>query len=275
DNPAGQPNGSFPVSVTVTDTDGGQGTGGTAVQVNNVAPDVTGLTLDHPVIDENGCVTLSGTFADPGTQDGHTVTISWDDGPDDTVLTLDPNVATFSAKHRYLDNPAGQPTYHIGVTVVDKDGGKDTGSIAVEVDNVAPADVSLSVAAVRENDTAHLTGSFTDPGTLDTHQVEIDWGDGSPHTILNLDANVLAVPADPPHLHNPAGQPNGSYAIAVTVTDKDNATATAATTVEVDNVAPSGVTLTQSATVINENDTLTLGRMFTDPGTLDTHTGDI
>ena len=31
-----------------------------------------------------------------------------------------------------------------------------------------------------------LTGSFTDPGTLDTHTVVINWGDGSPNTILTL-----------------------------------------------------------------------------------------
>jgi hypothetical protein len=52
--------------------------------------------------------------------------------------------------------------------------------IVVVVKNVAPEITSLSVSPnlVNENGTATVTGSFTDPGTLDTHTVVIDWNAG-------------------------------------------------------------------------------------------------
>src|SRR5262249_52356980 len=38
DNPAGQPNGSYPITVIVTDKDNGSGSGSGGIQVNNVPP---------------------------------------------------------------------------------------------------------------------------------------------------------------------------------------------------------------------------------------------
>ena len=41
----------------------------------------------------------------------------------------------------------------------------------------------------RQRERLHqLSGSFTDPGTQDTHTVMIAWGDGSTNTTLNLAA---------------------------------------------------------------------------------------
>lgn len=45
--------------------------------------------------------------------------------------------------------------------------------------NVDPVITSLSAPMINENDFAVVTGSFSDVGTLDTHTVEIDWGDGT------------------------------------------------------------------------------------------------
>ena len=55
------------------------------VQVNNVAPGALSLQLSPAAIDENGVVTLDGTFADPGVLDTHTVSIAWGDGLSDTI----------------------------------------------------------------------------------------------------------------------------------------------------------------------------------------------
>src|SRR5439155_325658 len=147
-------------------------------------------------------------------------------------------VLSFSGvSHQYLDNPAGQPngSFPISVTVTDKDGASNAaGNTNVTVANVAPANVSLSVspASINENGSTTLSGTFTDPGTLDTHTVSINWGDGSAHTLLNLAGGVLNFSSIAhQYLDNPAGQPSGSFTISVPVTEKDGASTHPATPV--------------------------------------------
>ena len=54
--------------------------------------------------------------------------------------------------------------------------------------NAAPAitDFSIDPASINIGGTVALSGAFTDPGSSDTHQVRIQWGDGSDDTILDL-----------------------------------------------------------------------------------------
>src|SRR5205823_10200854 len=114
----------YPITVTVTDDDGGIGTGSTGVTVNNVAPSNVSLSTSAAAINENDSVTLTGTFDDPGTLDTHTVVITWGPGEGSSTLTLGAGVTTFTASHPYLDdNPTGTPSdfYAISVTVTDDD----------------------------------------------------------------------------------------------------------------------------------------------------------
>ena len=63
---------------------------------------------------------LSGSFADPGTLDAHTVVISWGDGTSDTTLNLAAGVLTFSAPaHTFLNNRVANAAYSVGVSVTD------------------------------------------------------------------------------------------------------------------------------------------------------------
>src|SRR5205807_270936 len=165
-------NGNYAVSVTVTDKDGGSGQASTGVTVNNVAPSNVQLSLSAATINENGSTTLGGSFTDPATLDTHTVVITWGDGSANTTLNLAAGVLTFSgASHQYLDNGS----YTIAVTVADNDTASGQASTAVTVSNLAPSNVqlSLSAATINENGSTALSGSFTDPGTLDTHTVVI------------------------------------------------------------------------------------------------------
>src|SRR5262249_45570910 len=73
------------------------------------------------------------------------------------------------------------------------------------------------------------------------------------------------------YLDNPAGRPSGSYAITVSVTDKDGASTSAGSTVQVNNVAPAVGAISGLSTVM-PSQTETLSASFTDPGTRDTHT---
>src|SRR5262249_18849571 len=63
----------------------------------------------------------------------------------------------------------------------------------VTVNNVAPSNLVItpSLTNFNEGTTITLSGSFVDPGTLDTHTVTINWNDGSANTVLNLAAGVL------------------------------------------------------------------------------------
>src|SRR5205814_2372776 len=101
-------NGTFSVTLAVTDAAGTTSQSSTSVAVSNVAPSSPSLSLTATAINENGSTTLSGSFTDPGTADSHTVTIVWGDGQS-TTLTLAASTLTFSGSHQYLDNPAGQP----------------------------------------------------------------------------------------------------------------------------------------------------------------------
>src|SRR5207302_11173313 len=183
----------YTITVTIADEDGVQATASTSVTVNNVPPANVQLSLSAATINENDSTTLNGSFSDPGILDTHTVIISWGDGSARTAVNLAAGVLSFSGvSHPYLDNPASG-SYTITVTVIDSDGASGSGITRVTVDNVAPAtlQLSLSPATINENGSTTLSGSFTDPGTLDTHTVVINWGDSS-STTFNLEAGVLA-----------------------------------------------------------------------------------
>jgi len=67
----------------------------------------------------------------------------------------------------------------------------DTQTVTTTITNVAPA-VSLGgLAAITENDTLTLTGSFADIGRLDAHTVAIDWDD--PNDAADATFNVTAI----------------------------------------------------------------------------------
>ncbi|MFK4593640.1 PKD domain-containing protein [Streptomyces pristinaespiralis] len=57
-----------------------------------------------------------------------------------------------------------------------------------------------------------FAGTFTDPGTLDTHTMSVDWGDGT-----TTDVPGVSSPVGSTHQYSSAG----IYDIAVTVTDDD------------------------------------------------------
>jgi hypothetical protein len=236
--------------------------------------DPSNLSLSAGTINEGSSVTLTGSFRHIGDSHPHTITINWGDGSANTVLNLAPDVFNFSAPHRYLDNLPGNAPYAINVTVTDSAGNKVSAGTSIVVNNVAPVIPSgalkFSSPTLSEGGTATLNGSFTDPGVLDTHTVQIHWGDGSPDTTLNLAAGVLSFSAKHQYVDNLPG--NAAYPVTVTVTDKEGATTSAGTALTVNNVPPSGLSLNWVAATTNEGDTAALNGSFTDPGVLDTHT---
>src|SRR5262249_7281853 len=108
--------------------------------------------------------------------------------------------------------------------VRDKDGGVTEYSSAASILNVAPDNIALNLnsGSVQEGSSVILTGSFTDPGTLDTHTVVVNWGPGEASDTINLAAGVLTFTTSHTYRDdNPTGTSSDSYPIGVTVTDKD------------------------------------------------------
>jgi hypothetical protein len=267
--------GQYRLTVTATDDDGGSTEQSEDHRVRNVAPADIVLGLSAAVIDEGDEVTLSGSFFDPGVLDTFTVVIDWGDGSEVTELSLAAGVQEFEATHAYVDDdPTGVSgtTYTLSVTVTDKDGGVGEAAIDIDVLNVAPHDVSLSLdhSVIDENDSVVLSGTFVDPGLADTFTVAIDWGDGSSPTVLELLDGEREFEATHQYLDDdPTGVSGTVYTISVTVTDDDTDSGSASIDVAVENVAPTILSVTHLDR-IDENDVLDLSVTFSDPGTLDT-----
>jgi len=258
--------------VTVTDDDTGSDTKTATVRVTNVAPV---LALNAVVgINENGTAMLSGTITDPGTLDTFTVVVDWGDGSAPQTFTYGAETTAFSETHQYLDDSptaTAADDYTITVTVTDDDTGSDTKTATVRVTNVAPVLALNAVLGINENGTATLSGTITDPGTLDTFTVVVDWGDGSAPQTFTYAAGTTTFSETHQYLDdNPTATAADDYTITVTVTDDDTGSDTKTATVRVTNVAP--VLALNAVAGILENGMATLSGTITDPGTLDTFT---
>lgn len=225
------------VALRVIDPLSAEDAATTMVNIQNVAPRVTAVTLNTPSIQENGTVTLTGTFDDPGILDTHDVVIDWGDGSPTTTVRLSEKERGFTASHQYLDDaPSNSPfdDYSVTVQVTDDDGDRGTGETTITVVNAIPTIESLSGTATftqpaSESDAVTISGDFSDLGSLDTHTATINWGDGtnSPATIIQADGTFTA-----DHDYGSAGV----YEITVTLSDDDSGTAVATTTAVVSGV---------------------------------------
>ncbi|MDY3559679.1 S8 family serine peptidase [Gemmata sp. JC673] len=220
-------NGTYTVTFTVTDDDGGIGTDTAVVTVNNVAP-VANAGADRTV-NEGTPVTLTGLFTDAGAADTHT--LSW------SVSASNGQVIAGGTGAAFAFTPTDNGTYTVTFTVTDDDGGVGTDTVVVTVNNVAPAiavvgNSAPTIGAAAEGQTVIVTAVFTDAGAADTHTATINWGDGTVTTgpVLEI-AGFGAVAGG--HSYS-AG---GVYTITVTLTDDDGGTTTATTRAYVSGVS--------------------------------------
>ena len=122
-----------------------------------------------------------------------------------------------------------------------------------------------------------LTVNFTDPGKLDTHTAQINWGPGEgavqivPITFPNRTFTVSHQYLD----DNPTGTPSDTYSIHVVVLDNNSGSDSGDTSLVVNNVAPvltSFGTISSSSTPGKAGVATNVSGTFTDVGTQDTHT---
>jgi PKD repeat protein len=163
-------NGTYVVSLVVTDDDGGVGSDSTSITVSNVAPAVHAGA--DQTVNEGDTVSFAGTFTDAGAGDTHTVL--WDFG-DGTTAT-----DSLTPTHGYADNG----DYKVTLMVTDDDGGVGSDTLTVTVNNAVP---TVSIDSVDQPNPGYIlagvhtvtfTGGLVDPGWLDTHTAVWDFGDG-------------------------------------------------------------------------------------------------
>jgi PKD repeat protein len=116
-------NGTYKVTLVVTDDDGVASEATTTATVNNVAPQVTAIGLPAGPVAVGVPITLSATFTDAGTADTHTASFDLDNGETAAGSVIETN-GSGSATATVTYTQAGVYTIH--ATVTDNDG--DTGS---------------------------------------------------------------------------------------------------------------------------------------------------
>ncbi len=139
------------------------------------------------------------------------------------VITYDSEVGQFAVVGGASAGCGGfTPTYNAG-------------NLTLEVASLANhiTELNLSADPVLEGSSVTLSGAFTSPDASAPTQVEISWGDGSADTVLDLSAGELTFGA----LHVYEDGPN-TYLIDVSVTGHPCGTQTDATSITVNNVAP-------------------------------------
>jgi|GEM_PF-1741750 len=217
------------VTITATDDKGETGSVTYPLTVNNVAPQVT---ANPATIDENGTATITGTISDPSPVDTFTLTVDWKDGTGPEVFAYPAGATAFSVQRQFLDdNPTGTPsdTSTLDLTLADDDGGSNSTTASLTVNNVNPV-VTLEVRDASQNVIPPgglvLRGlpvtageTYSDVGTLDTHTAVRNWGDG---TVDQLGA--VTGTSSGSHTYTQAG----TYTLTTTVTDDDTGTGNAA-----------------------------------------------
>jgi hypothetical protein len=134
DNPTATISDLYTISVKVTDDDGGIGTAGTTVRVNDLDPVLSAITMDQPnpqfILPLVHTLDFSVSFTDIGTEDTHTAVWDWDDGTTSSgTVSESGGSGTVTGSHVY----SSPGTYYVEATVTDDDGGSDTAIIMVEV----------------------------------------------------------------------------------------------------------------------------------------------
>ena len=203
--------GTYTITVTVTDDDGLSDSISTTVEISNVAPVITTSTI--PNGDEGNALSFSAAAFDTASD---TLVYAWDFGDGSTATGASVNYA-------YADDGS----YPVTLTVTDPDGGSDVTTGTAVIANVAPFfDTVNAPTAGDEGESLSFDVTVSDAGPADIPDLVVtwDWGDGSP---LETGTNLThAFPDD------------DTYNVTATIDDQDGGVTSTQLEVVTANVAP-------------------------------------
>ncbi|HET8549934.1 MAG TPA: PKD domain-containing protein [Bryobacteraceae bacterium] len=269
-------NGSYTVRARIIDKDGGYGEYTTDVTVNNVAPTATFNVPTGPLPEGTAFnISLTGP-SDPSSADTAAgFTYAFDCGS---------GYGAFGSLTTASCTAVNDPGVTVKAMIRDKDGGFTPYTRNVDVTNVAPSALTATASSVsiNEDQTVTVAGAFTDPGTADVHTVTINWGDGSPASVVLLPVGQRTYSVSHKYLDDdPTATPSDKYSIMVAVNDGVASVGVGPLEITVTNVAPvisptasiTGISTTPQA-LVTGGVAVSIGVNvpFTDVGTKDTHT---
>ena len=234
-------NGTYAVTLTVTDDDGLADTCSQNITVLN-RPPIASFTESATTVPTDTVITFNASYSYD--LDGYIVSYFWDFG--DSA-----NGTSVTTEHAYADNG----TYIVTLTITDDDGATAVATATKIISNRVPT------ASFTENATTVYTGeiihfnaseSFDPDGYIASYFW--DFGDGTNAT------GVIIV-------HSYAD--NGTYIVTLTVTDDDGATASTSAIKTVLNRAPVA-SFTESATTVLTNESIDFdaSRSYDSDGTI-------
>ena len=193
-------------------------------------PPSASFTSDSPVLTgEDFGLDASGS-SDP---DGDSLSFEWDT---DNNGNYDDATGNFPSVSRSDDG-----SYSIGLRVSDGNGGTDTTSSTVTVNNRAPsADFSFSPSNPLTDETVDFDGAVSSDSDGSINSYEWDWTN---------DGNYEGSGSSPAHSY----PDDGSYTVKLRVTDDDGAISTTTKTVNVGNRNPSA-SFTSDSPVLTQED---------------------
>ena len=221
-------------TVTVTAADGQGHSVSTSFSVSVVAVAPTArIVTDPPTIPEGTSEPFTGSATSPSATDTAAgFTYAW-------TVTKNGNAYSTGSGTKFSFAPNDEGTYVVTFKATDDGQMSDSDSLTVIGTNVSPTATITGydaaaplVIAPQELLTFH--GAFTDPGVLDTHSANWDFGDGTSGSGLTS-SHSYAKP--------------GTYRVVLTVTDDDNGVGTATTYVTVQTTQ---VALSKIAGYIND-----------------------
>jgi uncharacterized membrane protein len=236
--------GTYALEGTATTAGGGASDSSLAtltVVVVNLPP--TATAGPDQTADEGSLVSFNGSAGDP---EGDPLQIAWDFGDGSTAS------GTLTPTHTYADDGP----YVVTLVVTDSVGQAASDTLLVTVTNVAPAVAAGPDQTADEGVPVNFNGSFTDPGILDTHTIEWEFGDGG----------TAAGTLTPTHTFTDPG----FYTVTLTVTDDDGGLGSDWLHVTVND----GTILVNPGPDLaaDEGDTIVFSGVFTDTGGPDTYT---
>ena len=113
-------NGTYALSLSVTDAGGAAGSAGVSVAVSNVAPVIGSVSGPSAALTRGASASISFSYTDAGTADTHVANLTWDDGSTSPVVCA---AGACTATHSY----ASAGVYGVGIQLLDDDGGSAAG----------------------------------------------------------------------------------------------------------------------------------------------------